>query len=117
MILPVRAMPFLDPEDPLRAEEELLRAKVTLETAAIAWRELLPHFARGAVVVVAPGLDLVEVALSFSRDDAGRIRQWMGEGRVNKVSDAQAQAWLDADAVVWSVVIMPWVLVQERVAH
>ncbi|MFW5724155.1 MAG: DUF2288 family protein [Halochromatium sp.] len=28
------------------------------------------------------------------------------------MSDAQATAWIEAEAVVWAVVVRPWVLVQ-----
>lgn len=94
--------------------DELERAKITLETAAIAWAELLPHFARGAVVAVDAALDLVAVAEAFHRDDAAQLKAWMAAGQVGKASDAQAQAWLQQGAQVWAVVIAPWVLVQER---
>src|SRR5690554_6148842 len=42
-----------------------LRQHLNGETARIAWRELERHFARGAVVTVDPGLDLIDVAVFF----------------------------------------------------
>lgn len=95
---------------------ELLRAKLNQETAPMPWQELLRYFAAGSVIAVSDDLDLVEVAVRISNDDKPAVAQWMAEGRVAKVSDAQAKAWLAADAAPWTVVVKPWVLVQERKA-
>ncbi|HEY9036796.1 MAG TPA: DUF2288 domain-containing protein [Pseudomonadales bacterium] len=103
-----------DPDDAFQETDAIERAKITLETAAIGWESLLPHFARGAVVAVDGALDLVAVAEHFSRDDADQIKAWMAANQVGKVSDAQAAAWLEQRAEVWAVVIAPWILVQEK---
>ena len=87
-------------------------AKINLETATIAWRELLRFFAAGQCIYVAPELDLVAVAHHIAEDNAASIKSWMEQGLVGQVSDSQAAQWLDSEAVVWSVVIKPWVLVQ-----
>ncbi|MEK6748411.1 MAG: DUF2288 domain-containing protein [Pseudomonadota bacterium] len=94
----------------------LERAKLNLETAIIPWRELLRHFAAGRVVQVASELDLVEVATQFMRDNKSAVEHWLQQSLVNKVSDAQAEQWHNADAQLWAVVVSPWVLVQMRVA-
>ena len=39
---------------------DLLRAKLNLETAQLGWPELERHFARGDVIKVAIGVDLVD---------------------------------------------------------
>lgn len=93
-------------------QQEILRAKVNLETSQIAWKELQRFFASGAALVVSNDLDLVEVAFQMSQDNAAQIQQWMAAGKFGKVSDAQAAAWYEADALMWAVVISPWVLVQ-----
>jgi len=36
----------------------------------------------------------------------------MADGVVGPVSDAHAVEWLEARALMWSVVVRPWVLVQ-----
>lgn len=92
--------------------EQADRARLHGETAKINWSELQRFFASGAAVAVAPELDLLEVAYQMSRDNKTRVAQWMDEGQLGKVSDEQARLWLDADALVWSVVVKPWVLVQ-----
>jgi hypothetical protein len=91
---------------------EILRAKVNLETAQIAWKELQRFFAGGSALIVSPELDLVEVAYQMSQDNAAQIRQWMAAGKLGKVSDEQAKVWLAADEILWAVVVSPWVLVQ-----
>lgn len=88
------------------------RARINGETAKIAWHELQRFFAQGNAVAVSPQLDLVEVALQMARDNSKQLEVWLSEGRVGLVSDAQAQEWLDANALMWSVVVKPWVLVQ-----
>ena len=93
---------------------ELLRAQLNGETARFQWKELQRFFAAGTVIAVSDELDLVEVAVRIASDDKHTVAQWMAEGRVGKVSDAQASAWLDADAALWTVVVKPWILVQQE---
>lgn len=93
-------------------KQAIYRAKMNLETSRIAWKELQRFFASGAAVYVSPGLDLVDVAYQISEDNKEAVLNWMGTGQVAKVSDEQAQAWYDADADVWAVVVSPYVLVQ-----
>lgn len=94
--------------------EQLSRAQINLETAQIGWRELQPYFARGATVAVSAGLDLVEVAYQVSQDNKQQVAEWMASAQLSRVSDEQALAWYEADAVVWAVVARPYVLVQEK---
>lgn len=90
----------------------LARKKINTETAKISWRELQHQFACGSTIYVAPSLDLVEVALEISRDNTAAVKEWLQKGQLGPVSDQQAQAWTDSDTLVWSVVVRPWVLVQ-----
>ena len=93
-------------------EQTLQRARILSETARIPWRELQRFFAAGSVVAVAPGLDLVDVACAMADDDTVRVRDWMDAGQLGQARDQQAADWLAADAVLWAVVVSPWVLVQ-----
>ena len=95
-------------------EQQLLHAKLNMETSQIAWSELLRYFAGGLVIVVADDLDLVEVAARFTIDDKTLVEQWLNDAKIAKVSDAQASGWLAVDAMLWTVVARPWVLVQEK---
>lgn len=91
-----------------------LRHRLNAETARIAWSELSVHFARGTVVKVAPALDLVEVALAFVENRRDTVEAWMQAGQLAAATDADAQTWTDSGAVLWAVVVAPWVLAQER---
>jgi hypothetical protein len=93
--------------------DDALRIELNSETATIRWQELEPHYARGAVVRVAPGLDLVDVAVRFARDDKSAVQHWLDEGAVAPASAEEARAWRETDAPLWAVVTAPWVLVQE----
>jgi hypothetical protein len=97
--------------DPLKDTE--LHDKINRETARINWSELERHFANGAVVWVSHELDLVEAALRIAHDDKEHIARWMNEGKLAKVSDAQALAWQATNALLWASVLSPFVLVQE----
>lgn len=106
-------MPALKPPPPEGGEDLLLRVKLNGETATAPWRELERFFAQGTVVSVAMGLDLVEVGLAMSKDRACLFQSWMAVGQVSLATDAQARTWHDADAHLWTLVIKPWILVQE----
>lgn len=98
---------------PTSPQQEFLRAKLNQETAEIPWTELQRFFAGGSLISVADDLDLVEVAARMSADDTEAVSRWIEERRIARVSDVQAQAWMDADASLWTVVVKPWILVQE----
>jgi hypothetical protein len=95
-------------------DEAALRAKINGETSRLPFSELMRFFAAGAVIAVSNELDLVEVALRVALDDKAAIAGWMSEGRVARASDAQAQAWVAANTALWTVVVKPWILVQEQ---
>ena len=96
---------------------DVLRAKLNGETAKVSWAELQRHHARGLVVKVAGGLDLIDVAVAMAQDDGASVSRWMQTGQLSKTTDEQAQDWLQRDPALWSVVVAPWVLVQERTSH
>jgi hypothetical protein len=95
---------------------ESLRNKLNSETARMRWKDLLVYFAGGSVIAVSGELDLVEVALRITQDDKSAVAKWMAEQKLGQVSDQQAAAWLESDAVLWTVVVRPWILVQPQKA-
>lgn len=99
-------------EDTIPRTPEEKRAVINGETAKIGWSELQRFFAQGYALGVSPKLDLVEVALQVSEDNKQQVEAWMEAGLFGPVSDAQALEWLEAKALMWSVVVKPWVLVQ-----
>ena len=99
-------------EELLRQERELERAKINSETAKIPWLELQRFFAAGKVMLVAPELDLVDVAYALQRDEVEQVRTWSENKQIAPVSDDQAKDWIASEELLWAVVVKPWVLVQ-----
>ena len=92
---------------------DILRAKLNLETAQLAWPELERHFARGSVIKVAPGMDLVDAALQVAENNAATVQEWLEDGRIARAELADAEDWHARQPTFWAVVVAPWVLVQE----
>ena len=92
---------------------EELRLQLNGETGKLGWNELARHFARGVVVKVEQGLDLVEVAASFVKDDKAAIKAWLAAGQIARAATEDAVDWNNRQPVFWAVVTAPWVLVQE----
>lgn len=92
---------------------EELRARLNAETGKLAWKELERFYARGVVIVVAPGLDLVEVAARVVADDTAAVRDWLTAGTMVRASEDHAHDWVAREPTFWAVVAAPWVLVQE----
>ena len=90
-----------------------LRSEFHSQTAKISWMDLQTQFSRGLVVEVVVGLDLVEVAMQLTLDNAQQFQAWLDEGKVIRVADPRAQELLECDAMLWAVVAPPWVLVQK----
>jgi hypothetical protein len=94
-----------------------IRASLNEQTAIIPWRELQRFFAGGLTILVDNQLNLLDVAVKFAQDDSRSLQPMLSQGLVVKVSDDQAEQWLQADIELWSVVVAPWVLVQAKVAE
>ena len=98
--------------DKQKKQDEILHAKLNLETATMSWKDLERFFASGTLIAVEPELDLVEVAVHIANDDKATVEKWLKVGSIAKVSDTQAAAWHELDATLWTVVVKPWILVQ-----
>ena len=86
------------------------------ETGRINWSELLPHFARGVVIWLAPGEDLIAAASYFAADNRQQVEQMMAQQRLRPSNDDDARRWSQTEPEFWAVVVAPWVLVQEITA-
>ena len=99
-------------EEFLQQERELERAKIVSETAKISWLDLQRFFAAGKVMLVTAELDLVDVAYAFQLDDIEQVKTWTENQQVSPVNNDQAKHWVASEALLWAVVVKPWVLVQ-----
>lgn len=89
------------------------RDLLNAQTGKIAWPELARHFARGVVICVGPGQDLVQVADCLVRDRAGEVSRLYEQGALHRATDEDAVKWERGNSEFWAVVVAPWVLVQE----
>lgn len=103
------------PADNGKDDPELsVEDKLNLETATIDWSELVRHFARGVVIKVEAGSDLLEVADILAKDDTDQLKQMLDAQSVARASDDDARDWTMRVPQFWCVVTAPWVLVQEK---
>jgi hypothetical protein len=92
---------------------EELRGLLNAQTGKARWSEVERHFARGVVLKVVPGTDLVEVAARVVEDDRAAIESWLADGTLARATLEDARDWQARDPVLWAVVAAPWVLVME----
>lgn len=85
------------------------------EMGKLSWKELERHFARGAVIKVASGLNLGNVAATFAEDDKAQVESWLASAQVVRANEKDAQRWEASQQLFWAIVTAPWVLVQEIV--
>lgn len=96
----------------LKTDEDL-REHLHNETSKLPWTELEKHFARGVVFKVEKGLDILDVAIVIVRDDKDSLKIWIEGEKVMAAEIEDAKKWHEAEASLWSVVVAPFVLVQE----
>lgn len=94
-------------------DEVTLEAKLHAETATISWAELQRFYAQGAVLQIATELDLIKVAVWFAEDCTQRLEPLFVSGAIAQPSNETARNWYATKASLWSVVVAPYVLVQE----
>jgi hypothetical protein len=97
----------------MKEDEILTHDLLNAQTGRIGWQELARYFARGLVVRLAPGEDLLEVAEVLVADDAAAVQKLYEKGLLRRALDEDARRWEEQDSRFWAVVVAPWVLVQE----
>ena len=88
-------------------EPSTLYAKLLGETSTIEWKALQPFFAKGDLLWVEQGLDLIEAAQAVTQDDAEKVSAWMASGLLGRMTGEQALDVLERDPQLWAVVVSP----------
>jgi len=88
--------------------------KLHRETALMHWTDLQRFFAQGKVLYVQESLNLVKTAASFAEDAATELAEHIDSQAIAPPSNDQARAWYTNDIELWTVVVAPYVLVQEQ---
>jgi len=99
------------------AEQVELLQRLYSETGRVRWRALQRFFAQGVVLKVDSKRDLVRVAALFANDSSKELSRLLASSEVVVPGDDQAREWFHEDAEVWSIVVAPFVLVQELTAQ
>lgn len=89
--------------------------KLNLETGVVSWSELVRYFARGVVIKVVEGRDLIEVGTVLATDNKEQLESWLNDKSVARASDDDARDWAAREPEFWCLVAAPWVLIQENV--
>jgi hypothetical protein len=90
-----------------------LRDKLKSEVLATGVSELMPHFARGALLLVGPTLDLLDVACAIAEDDRVQIEGLIARGKLSRASDAHAREFVSQPTLRFQfVIVQPWVVAQ-----
>ncbi len=97
-------------------EFESVTHKLLAETALIRWHDLQRFFAQGAVLNVSSELNLVEVASLFAEDKAAELEPLLSQQLIQQPDNQLARQWYDDDVELWSVVVAPYILVQDKPA-
>ena len=90
------------------------REELALLADEVEWSCLRAHLKRGGLIVVAAGLDLLNVAISVAADDSSSIVHWISEGKLAKPSVAQILEWdADSSKLFTMLIASPYVLIQD----
>jgi len=91
-----------------------IRCKLAQELDTVDWRALRTHLCRDCLILVAPGLDLVEVGWSVASDCSAAVTAWIAAGQLRKPEALELAAWERQLAKPFRVLIVaPYLLVQE----
>ncbi len=88
--------------------------KLHSETALMHWLDLQTFFAKGMVLHVDKSLDLIKTAVLFAEDMADDLAPQIENEMITHPSNDQARAWYEANIELWTVVVAPYILVQEQ---
>ena len=91
-----------------------MRETLAASMGPIEFSDLRAHLTRGAVIVVDPSLDLLEVGEAVARDDKARVAAWIEAGLIGKPSLETLERWSKIEGPAWvSLVVQPFVLLRE----
>ncbi len=94
-----------------------LRAQLDENLDEAEWEWLIPHVQRDSVIIVATGLDLLDVGEAIASDKASTVQNWIDEALISKPSEVQMGEWnMQREKRFNTLIVQPFVLVQEKVA-
>ncbi len=82
----------------------------------VQWEWLKPHAQKDTVIVVNPNLDLVTVGTAIATDNTQAVERWITEQLIGKPDAEQLSLWGSQDQRFLSLIVQPYVLVQDTLA-
>lgn len=105
--------PEQNPLEPPRTFQSMTE-KLHSETALMHWLDLQTFFAKGMVLSIDKSLDLIKTAVLFAEDMADDLAPQIESEMITHPSNDQARAWYEENIELWTVVVAPYILVQEQ---
>lgn len=89
-----------------------LTDRLRQESGIADWNMINTHIERGAAILVAADLDLIDAACHIADDDTVTVNNWIAAGSLTRPSPAQIDEWRQTTPSFKSVVLAPYVLIQ-----
>lgn len=94
------------------SEKEALIAKLNGETAIVAWKEIERFFAKGNVLLIEQGVDLIQCAADMSMDNGAAIEKLINAEKIQSMPIEFVKENCKPETEFWSVVVAPYILAQ-----
>ncbi|MHC9510649.1 DUF2288 domain-containing protein [Kangiella sp. M94] len=95
----------------LTPKEELIM-KLNGETAIVAWKEIERFFAKGNLLLIDQGVDLINCAADLSLDNAEAIKPLIDSEKIQRMPVEFVKENCQPETEFWSVVVAPYILAQ-----
>ena len=92
-----------------------LRAELTENLDEAEWEWLIPHAQRDALILVAVGLDILDVGVAIAGDNVSQVETWIDEALITKPSVTQIGEWNTQGTKRFkTLIVQPYVIIQEK---
>jgi hypothetical protein len=95
-------------------EQQNIIEKLHSETALMHWIDLQKFFAQGRVLFLDKSLDLVATAVLFANDMVNQLESHIKSELIMPPTNDHARTWYAENTELWTVVVAPYILVQEH---
>jgi len=89
-----------------------LKERLNLETAKISWKELEVFFAKGNLLTVSSGQNLINVAEQIASDKQNEIESLILSKNIEFASPSWVKENCANNPTLWAVVVAPYVVCQ-----
>ena len=94
--------------------EEEIAKQLQEHLGTATWDELKIHLKDDRLILVAPGVDLLEVGAEIANDNVERIEALISDDKISKPSLEQMADWEKEDLKFLCLIVSPFVLIQHE---